>query len=235
MYISALPMRSIAFPVTATASLRHNAERAPRSVELEETAGVGAEREALVAGLKNGDDAAAAQFFDLYHAHVARVLSGLLGYDAELADAIQDVFLRAYRSVGRLRSPEALTTWLTRIATLTAIDIVRARARRRWLRYVSPETLPEIEGDDLDHDGQEAMRRVYRVLDKLPAKERVAFALRRICELELTEVAESCGCSLATVKRRIAKAEKEFLAIARKDSILVLRLSDPSNRGGVSS
>jgi RNA polymerase sigma-70 factor (ECF subfamily) len=48
---------------------------------------------------------------------------------------------------------------------------------------------------------------VYAVLDRLPAQERVALILRRVEGLELREISERMGISLATVKRRLSVAE----------------------------
>jgi len=58
-------------------------------------------------------------------------------------------------------------------------------------------------------------------MSSLPSNERVAFSLRRLDGMELKEVAHACGCSLATIKRRLARAEQRFLARAEKHQALV--------------
>jgi RNA polymerase sigma-70 factor (ECF subfamily) len=72
------------------------------------------------------------------------------------------------------------------------------------------------------HDpvAREGIHRVYRALDRLDAGSRVLFVLRHVEQLELTELAKAEGCSLATVKRRLAKAEQRFEAIAAGDPAL---------------
>jgi RNA polymerase sigma-70 factor (ECF subfamily) len=67
---------------------------------------------------------------------------------------------------------------------------------------------------------RDALRATYAALDALPADERVAFALRFIDGMELTEVAAACETSLATIKRRLARAEDRFEAEARKHPAL---------------
>jgi hypothetical protein len=42
------------------------------------------------------------------------------------------------------------------------------------------------------------------------------FALRYIDQMELTQMAEACGASLASIKRRLARAESRFSALARR-------------------
>ena len=49
---------------------------------------------------------------------------------------------------------------------------------------------------------------IYGVLDQLPVEERLAWTLRLVEGQSLPEVAQNCGCSLATVKRRVASAQR---------------------------
>ena len=72
----------------------------------------------------------------------------------------------------------------------------------------------------LDAEGRQTLRAVYAVLQRMPADERIAFALRYIDGMELTEVAAACSISLATVKRRLRRSEDRFLRSARSHSLL---------------
>ena len=64
------------------------------------------------------------------------------------------------------------------------------------------------------------MRPVQVVLDRLPDDDRIAFALRFLEGLELTEVAAACQVSLATIKRRLARAEERFRREAAREPAL---------------
>ncbi|MEZ4313044.1 MAG: sigma-70 region 4 domain-containing protein [Polyangiaceae bacterium] len=75
-----------------------------------------------------------------------------------------------------------------------------------------------------DKEVRGALEATYAVLGELPADERIAFALRFIEGMELTEVAASCGVSLATIKRRIGRAEGRFVEKARRHPILAGRV-----------
>jgi RNA polymerase sigma-70 factor (ECF subfamily) len=61
-----------------------------------------------------------------------------------------------------------------------------------------------------------ALRGTYRVLSKLPLKERAAFHFRYVDEMDLPEIAAACSVSLATVKRRLARAELRFRSLAQR-------------------
>ncbi len=160
--------------------------------------------------LQRGERAAAALLFDLHSPGIERILLRTLGSDQELDDLLHEVFVRALQSIHRLRDPEALGGWLRRLAVCAAMDLLRSRSRRRWLRLLPQESLPEPFAPELDDETREAVRITYHLLDRLPVDERVAFSLRVLDGMPLAEVAAACDCSLATVKRRIARAQMAF-------------------------
>jgi RNA polymerase sigma-70 factor (ECF subfamily) len=171
--------------------------------------------EALVEGLRARHPAALEAFHQRFSGHVLRVLARVLGTERDLADVHHDAFVRALGSLDSLRDPAALPAWVTSVAVFAARTTIQRRVRRRWLLFFAPEDLPAVAARPADGDAREALRATYRVLDGMPADERIAFALRRIDGMELTEVAIACGVSLATIKRRLARAEASFLAAAR--------------------
>ncbi len=190
---------------------------------------------ALVAGIRRGDAAAAAMLFQRYRPLVQRTLLRILGVDSELQDAMQETFIRALDSARLLRDPQALPSWLIRIAVCTASDMIRRRQRRRWLQFlVEPRDLIERTNDVIfeaepDLEARQALRSACAILEGLPADERIAMSLRRLDGMELKDVASACGCSLATIKRRLARAERRFLARAQRHPALQRWLAD--NRG----
>jgi RNA polymerase sigma-70 factor (ECF subfamily) len=179
------------------------------------------DRQALVAALGRGEEGAAAALFHEYAPMVERTIGRILGVDDELPDATQEAFLRALRSVGRLRDPQALADWLLQIAVCTATDWVRRRQRRRWLRLVDPAEIDPPPGNAVDHAGREALRAAYAVLGRMPVEERAVFALRYIEGMDLARLARASDCSLATVKRRLGRATGRFQRLARREPALL--------------
>jgi RNA polymerase sigma-70 factor (ECF subfamily) len=173
---------------------------------------------ALVALLRADDRAAKAAFFRRYARRVERIITHTIGYDSELPDILQEVFARALASIHRLKDPVALDAWLSRVAALTTRQVLRNRARRAWVRrFVDSAEEEYYDPVDAgpDVEGRRALRAVYAVLGGMSVDERLAFALRHIDGMKLTEVAEACEVSLPTIKRRLARAEQRFLARAR--------------------
>lgn len=191
---------------------------------------------ALVHAARRGDAGARAALYDRHADHVHRVLYRVLGFDRDLADLHHDVFVRALGSLSRLEDPKSLKGWLTMIAVHVARSSITRRRRRSWLWFLPDDELPEVESSAPSGEVLDALRATYAVLDTLPAEERIAFALRFIDGMELTEVAAACATSLATIKRRLARASARFEAEARKQPALETwleggtRWGNPSDR-----
>jgi RNA polymerase sigma-70 factor (ECF subfamily) len=153
----------------------------------------------------------------LYRRH-ARMANGLayrlLGNDAELDDLVQDCFVIALTTLDRLAEPSAFSGWLGGIVVRQAHKRLRRRRMlvRFGLRRSEPVDLDAIVRPGLPPDVAMELRRVYSAIDELPAEERIALVLRRVEGLELAEVATRMGLSLATVKRRLERADT-FLAV----------------------
>ena len=173
----------------------------------------------LVAALRENHPGAQVAFFNRYSGHAERLVTIAIGFDRELADILQDVFLNALRSLHTLQDPDALKSWLSRIAMNTARKVLRSRKRERWLRlFTGPEEESRWEPPTagLDEDLLGALRAVYEILADLPSDEQVAFSLRFVEGMDVPEVAIACGVSLSTIKRRLRRAEALFTAAATR-------------------
>jgi RNA polymerase sigma-70 factor (ECF subfamily) len=179
---------------------------------------------ALVAALITGHPGAPAALFDRYGPHLQRVLASVMGVDPELPDLLHEVFSRALAEITRLREPDQLRAWLTSIAVYTARGLIRRRQRGRWLIFRGGDTLPVVPDGPAPFEARESLRATYALLECLTIEERLVFSLRYIRGMELREVAEASGHSLATTKRRLARAEKRFCALARRDPVLAAHL-----------
>ena len=174
----------------------------------------------LVAALRAGEPHAGNALFSAHGAYVRRVLMRVVGPDAELGDLVQDVFVAALESIHRLDNPASLRAWLAQIAIFEARHLLRRRKQWTILRFFAPAELPPAEAREADFESSEALRATYRVLSGLPVDERIAFTLRVVEGMELTEVASACRVSLATIKRRLTRAQARFIESARGEASL---------------
>jgi RNA polymerase sigma-70 factor (ECF subfamily) len=180
---------------------------------------VGDER-ALVEALRSRHPGAVAVLYERHAGAVHRTLRSALGPDADLPDLVQEVFIRALDSIAQLEDHERLRSWLRSIAVFTARALIRQRARRKWLSLFSPQRTVKTEQEPPCSEARFALREVYALLDELPVDQRLAFVLRIIDGMTLPDAAEACGVSLATFKRRLARAERAFVQAAEGRPLL---------------
>src|SRR6185436_17911996 len=192
----------------------------PRRSAASARAGFEGDDAALVEAIWANEPGAIEGLHDRYGSFVLRVLCRLLGTDREIMDVHHDVFVRALGSIGEIKNPSSLKSWLTSVTVFTARSAIQRRARGRWLSLVPREELPEVEAATASGEVNEALRATYAILETLDPDERIPFALRFIDGMELTQVADACGVSLATIKRRLARAEDRFVATARRHPVL---------------
>jgi RNA polymerase sigma-70 factor (ECF subfamily) len=180
------------------------------------------DEESWVRALAERQPAAIAAFYDCYAERVLRILARILGSDQELRDVHHETFVRALGSIASLRDPSRLSAWVTSVAVLSARTCLQRRARRRWLVLTEPDELArlDVRAPSAEASIHEALTATYRVLDSLPPQERIVFALRFIEGMQLVEIADACGVSLATTKRRLGRAEQRFSSLARRHPAL---------------
>lgn len=161
---------------------------------------------------------------------VRRLLRRTLGPGDEINDHVQDTFLRFFRRVKDLREPSLLSSFIVGITMRVARGELRRRRLRRWLQLSPRGSLPDLADQPADFGGRAVVARLYALLDGVDDTSRVLFVLRHIEGLELTEVAAAQGCSLATVKRRLARASTRILARAHGDPVLAAYLADANGK-----
>ncbi len=147
----------------------------------------------------------------LFRRHVKRImaLAFRLMPEEDPEDLAHDVFVKALASLGTLSNPAAFGPWLSAVT----VTLIKMKLRKkRWLRRIGMAKSEELDAETLvSRDAPEAVRitlnDLYRAAEKLDEEERIALLLQRIEGLELQQIAEHMHLSLATVKRRIARAE----------------------------
>lgn len=153
-----------------------------------------------------------AQLFKRFAPYVARIGLRLLGRESDVDDLIQEVFLAAFKQRDQLRDPGATKNWLATIAVRSARRQLRRRRMRQFVGLDSGGPALELRDQGISPEKRALLARVYEMLDALPVDHRLAWTLRYVEGEKLEQVAERCGCSLATVKRRIAAAQATLQA-----------------------
>ena len=170
------------------------------------------DREALVRlleGVKRGEEAACRQLYLTWRPGVLRLLEGFAQLDSdEREDLVQDIFTRAFRAIGNLKSPETFEGWLYSIARNRGLSALSRKNTRRDVteRYVqeqndSADLIPESVRTELDIT---VVRRCIDALPEGPEKETVRLFYVE-GELSAREIAEKMGVGKSAVTMRLER------------------------------
>ena len=169
------------------------------------------------------DDGTVPAFDTVYTAHVAfvwRVLRTFGVPEAQIEDAVQDVFVVVHRRLGEWQGKAAITTWLFAIARRVA-----SGHRRRAGKHTEPLAKAPAEAlvDDQPGGGDpfaemsraQAAATVMGILEQLDGDKRIVFALVELEQLSVPEVARMLDLNLNTAYSRLRLARQAFEAAVK--------------------
>jgi RNA polymerase sigma-70 factor (ECF subfamily) len=174
----------------------------------------------LVGALLAQDTKAHILTYRRYAPRIFGIVQRAFGPTVDAEDLTQDIFLRVFSRVHTLRNPDALSSFVLSVALRVIKWQLRQRRVRRILHLTQDGNVPEIAVPARDSEARQALMRLYQLLDLLPVEERTVWVLRQIEGMDLQEIAEAVGVSLATVKRRLRRALDRLEFRIRKDIAL---------------
>lgn len=180
---------------------------------------LGSNEAALLRALRTGEEPAFERLVRQYGGQMLAVARRFLRCEQDAADAVQEAFVSAFRSIQGFAGNSKIGTWLHRIVVNACLMKLRSDKSRPTASIES--LLPTF--DETGHHSQrvaawhapsdrlesaELRLMVRRCIDDLPEPYRVVLLLRDIEELNTQETAERLGISEAAVKVRLHRARQ---------------------------
>ena len=158
-------------------------------------------------GLGPFDDVVAA-----HHPEIYRYLRRLTFRATEADDLAQETFLRAYRAWQTLAPDANVRAWLFAIATNLARNHFRAESRRRraYVAVGERQAEADLAGPEEEHVFRQTRELLDRVVAGLPLKQRLAFTLRKVHDLDYEVIGESLECSPESARAHVFQALKKI-------------------------
>ena len=155
----------------------------------------------LVQRARQGDQEAFAQLYENHFDKIFRYVVIKIGNQTEAEDMTQQVFVRAYESIGSYQwQGIPFSAWLFRIAHNQMVDYVRKQSKNQtvWL----DESLPIRDDSDLEHDVETKieMEKVVIATKRLTEAQREVISLRFAGGLSITEAAKTMRKSEGAIK-----------------------------------
>lgn len=208
-------------PRTHDPDVRLPVNTRPGSASNEEARKLEAEEDrALISQARTGSTEAFRLLVERHQRRAFAIAIGLVRDENDAREIVQEAFLRVYRGLESFEGTSSFFTWLYRIVTNLAIDLMRKPSRR--------ETEP-LDHAALDENGEglllaridgadpaaavrrgEIRRRIQAALDELPPYHRGVIVMREVEGMSYEEMAVAMGVSKGTIMSRLFHARRKL-------------------------
>lgn len=182
----------------------------------------------LINGLLNKKEDAFRYLIESYGDRVYNTILSIIQNKEDAEDLTQEVFVEIYNSISKFKGESQLYTWVYRIATTKALDLLRKRKAKKRFAFVTSifSGEEELEIQDFNHPGiitenKERAKILFAAMNKLPENQKISFTLSQIENLSYKEIAEVMNSSVSSVESLIFRAKgnlKKILKNYYKDS-----------------
>jgi RNA polymerase sigma-70 factor (ECF subfamily) len=175
--------------------------------------GTGEGERKLVEAARRGDHRAFEALVLKYQDRIYRVVQRMVGGSDAVDDLAQEVFIRAYRSIGDFKGESSLYTWLYKIALNLCRNHYRTRGRRPVHEEIGEDgsaTVLESEGASPEDEvvRREFWEQLRQGLAALPDEQREAVVFCDLEGMSYEEMAEVMGVPIGTVRSRIFRGRR---------------------------
>ena len=176
----------------------------------------------LVHSAAKGDVDAFEELFRRHRKRVYNISLQMLSDESEAADATQEVFVRAFRSIGKLKSDAAFVSWLKTLTVNCCRDVLRRRKRTGTVESLDKpvdggDGAPmQRELEDWSSNPERTFVRkdmaeaVQKAISSLAPQYREVIALFYVDGAGVAEISKILKCPAGTIKSRLARARGEL-------------------------
>ena len=167
----------------------------------------------LLKHVAEGDKAAMHILFARHRGKVFRFVQRMVRNQTIAEDLVSQVFLDVWRSASQFENRARVSTWLLSIARFKAINTLRRRAYESGDLLNAPEIADAADTPEAALDRKETNGMLQACINKLSPAHREIIDLFYYREKSASELSETIGIPLATVKSRIFYARKQLAKI----------------------
>lgn len=166
----------------------------------------------------SGDSSARQELFERFRDGAYRTALRITGRHEDALDVVQDAFIKAFERLADFQREAGFKTWLLRIVSNRALDLLRSRKVRRAAAFdtgddeqrIDPPSnrVEDVAGHGLEQ--RELAVRIASAVASLPEDQRSVFTLYASGELTYGEIAETLGIPIGTVMSRLFHARRKL-------------------------
>jgi RNA polymerase sigma-70 factor (ECF subfamily) len=169
----------------------------------------------LVERFQDGDIEAFDEIVDRYRGDIYRIAYYFTRNCEDAYDISQEVFIKVFKSLSRLRKSSTFSLWLKRIVVNTCIDYLRKQSKEQSLddspHFGYRQAVNAYVGHpDSPMENRELRNVISEAVGQLPKRQKTVFTLRHYEDLSLKEIARTLRCPVGTVKANLFHATRNL-------------------------
>ncbi|MDQ3789078.1 MAG: sigma-70 family RNA polymerase sigma factor [Actinomycetota bacterium] len=164
----------------------------------------------LVVRARDGDVRAYEQLVRRYQGPMFRLAVRMLASRGDAEDVVQEVFLKAWRSLARLHDEAAFVGWLYRMVTNRCLNLIRDRHATVDVDLAQRESRAAGSRPERTVEVSEQLAAVTEALQRLTGEQRACWLLREVHGRSYEEIAQAVGVTPTAVRGRIARARAQL-------------------------
>ncbi|WP_156137861.1 sigma-70 family RNA polymerase sigma factor [Sporosarcina sp. ZBG7A] len=160
-----------------------------------------------------------AEAMDIHGDYLLRVVYAIVKDRAKAEDIVQEVFIQYYIHIDEFGHRSSVKTYLYRIAINHCHNLFKSwHYRKLELSHQVGELLVSFQNTEEKVMTEESSDELKRLINRLPLKYKEVIWLHYYAELKVSEVGEVLGCSVNTVKTRLARARRLVKGILKEEN-----------------
>lgn len=163
----------------------------------------------LVHRAVDGDSTAFREIVRRYAGSMRAYVSRIVGSLSEADDVVQNALVTAWRQLDSLRDPDAVKSWLMRIASREAFAHIRKRPTDASLTGYDAPHNESVQPEQIAIRNAQ-LAALSQALDTLPEDQRRCWLLRQVADLSYAEIAEEMDTSPSTVRGLLSRARSSI-------------------------
>ena len=175
------------------------------------------ERE-LISNLQKGDETAFSCLVAAYRNRVYSTALNILQNREEAEDAAQECFIQVYNGIHHFKGDSKLSTWIYRIAVHKSLEKLRKNKLNRklldWLPWWMPDEKKKSNAGfmnpGISFENKEKAQHLFKAIESLPEKQKMAFVLVRMEGFRHEEVSEIMQLSIKAVESLLSRAKENL-------------------------
>jgi RNA polymerase sigma factor (sigma-70 family) len=167
----------------------------------------------LVKKFLDGDESSFNKLVYRYQQKIYWHARRMTGNHLDADEIVQEVLMVLYKKLATFKFNSSLYTWIYRITATRSINYLKKQNLRKFFSTDSEEAISLRETSDIikNFDDKERTDNIFKLLQKLPAKQREVFIFRNMDELSYEEISEITGTSTGALKASYFHAVKKIM------------------------